>query len=204
MDANNRKRSRAQSRESTRKRVRVHRAVSKNLINQDRVIENRVNNVSSNSNSESENEEQVFSGRKRIQLWALQHNITQNALSDLLKILISFGLTWLPADARTLVQTPRNIDLIDSANGKLWYCGIESNLRKIFGSLSEDLQLNLNINADGVPPHKSAKPEFWPILANIHSKQIFSNLCLVMFCIMFHLLNRFSFSEAIHCFHLVW
>lgn len=103
----------------------------------------------------------------------LQHNITRNALCDLLKILISFGLTWLPSDARTLLETPRNVEIIDAANGKLWYSGLENNLRKIFRTLSNDIELILNFNVDGIPLYNSAKKEFWPILTNAHSMKFF-------------------------------
>lgn len=51
--------------------------------------------------------------------WAIQHNITRNALSDSLKILVLFGLHWLPIDARTLLKTPSHTtNIVDVANGQ--------------------------------------------------------------------------------------
>lgn len=115
----------------------------------------------------------VHSGEVKLRIWALKHNITRDALCDLLKILISIGLNWLPADGRTLLETPKEIELKDSANGKLWFNGVRSNICQIFKNLNSDLRLRLNFNVDGLSPHKSNKHEFWPILANIHGNSIY-------------------------------
>lgn len=61
-----------------------------------------------------------MSSQEKLRQWALKYNITKRAVSDLLKILISVGLTWLPKDSRTLLFTPRNIELVTLSKGKFW------------------------------------------------------------------------------------
>lgn len=78
-------------------------------------------------------------------------------------------MTYLPSDARTVMRTPKNIEIVEKANGKLWYNGIRINLQKIFEFVNKDIQIQLNFNVDGIPLYNSSKKEFWPILANIHS-----------------------------------
>lgn len=148
----------------TRIRVQRHRALRK----QQRLNQNRIDNVPQNEGETTT----VHSGEVKLRMWALKHNITRDAVCDLLKILISIGLNWLPADGRTLLETPKKIELKDSANGKLWFNGVRSNICQIFKTLNRDLRLKLNFNVDGLSPHKSNKHEFWPILANIHGNSI--------------------------------
>lgn len=155
-------------------RVRYHRNVLASLKDQEHEVQSRMekeSNVPVNINvitGEDASKNQQLPTNMTIRLWALKHNITRNALTELLKILISIGLTWLPSDARTLLETPQNNQLEDLANGKFWYNGIQTNLRRIFRTLSTNINILLNFNIDGIPLFNSAKHEFWPILANVH------------------------------------
>lgn len=148
-------------------RDRVRRGVVSSLTEQERFLQNQAQQVEqfpvafTNESDES--------GSAKLHVWAVKHNITRNALTELLKILISFGLTWLPSDSRTLLQTPTSTQLVNVANGQLWYSGIEINLRRIFSETKTSLELMLNFNIDGLPIFDSTKNEFWPILANFHS-----------------------------------
>lgn len=105
-----------------------------------------------------------------LSMWALKHNVTRRSVNDLLKILQEFGLNWLPRDSRTMLKTPRSTNVISMAGGQYWYNGIEHNIRILFQNIQSDLTLRLNINVDGIPLMKSSSTQFWPILANIHSK----------------------------------
>lgn len=149
-----------------RNRDRVRRGIRSNILHQENVIQNRFQNLRENCNTFSDSEP----ASNKLRKWAIDHNITRNALSELLKILITFGLTWLPNDARTLLETPQKTKVVKVANGEMWYNGIEKNIRQIFEYLDRDLELALNFNFDGIPLFKSARKEFWPILANFHSK----------------------------------
>lgn len=73
----------------------------------------------SNETTNTPNEKKLNS-QEKLRRWALKYNISKRAVSDLLKILISIGLIWLPKDSRSLLSTPRTIELITLSNGKLW------------------------------------------------------------------------------------
>lgn len=74
----------------------------------------------------------------------------------------------LPKDYRSLLHTPRFIDISAVGNGQMWYNGIEKSLRIVFSKLNEDKCIALNFNVDGLPIFKSSQKTFWPILASIH------------------------------------
>lgn len=157
-------------------RARRYRRITATLKKQETEIQNRINNHSEISPSASLNlvpqnkSPKTDSAAMKIRLWALKNNITRNALSELLTILISIGLTWLPCDARTLLATPRSTEIKCVANGQMWYNGIKSNLNRILKAIDHTTEVQLNFNVDGVPLFNSSKHEFWPILANLHSK----------------------------------
>lgn len=165
--------SKARKRNKAHRRDRVRRGIRIGMMHQANVIQNRLQNTTGDSENSFDSEALVDSepASHKLRSWAITHNITRNALSDLLKILISLGFSWLPSDARTLLETPRHTEIVNIANGQLWYNGIEQSLRRIFAKTNRDLKLILNFNVDGIPLFDSAKKEFWPILANFHSKQ---------------------------------
>lgn len=47
------------------------------------------------------------------------------ALDELLGILNSHGINSVPLNHRTLLRTPTNVEIIQTAGGSLWYNGIE-------------------------------------------------------------------------------
>lgn len=73
----------------------------------------------------------------------------------------------LPKDYRSLLRTPRFIEISTDAGGQMWYRGIETNLRNIFSNLNENIEIALNFNIDGLPLFKSSQCCFWPILSSI-------------------------------------
>lgn len=80
---------------------------------------------------------------------------------------------YLPKDSRSLLYTPRSIEMKALGNGKMWYNSIEKNLRMIFANLNMNLNIQLCFNTDGLPLFNSSKYHFWPILGSIFGKQIF-------------------------------
>lgn len=86
-------------------------------------IENRSINLICNVQSQTSNQkkEETLASNEKLRQWATKYNISKRAISELLKILISFGLNWLPKDSRTLLATPRFIEMTNLTNGKLWY-----------------------------------------------------------------------------------
>lgn len=157
---------------SSRKRVCFFRDIRKVLNREKGTNDNFSNNSSGRMcNINSTEFDTIDASKKKLQDWALKHRITKQALTDLLKILISIGLTWLPTDSRTFLKTNRVVEIKTVANGKYWYNGIEKNLKLLFSKLETDIVLQLNFNIDGMCLFNSSKSTFWPILCSIHGNK---------------------------------
>lgn len=101
--------------------------------------------------------------------WASEYQITQSALKSLISVLNTHLNADLPKDPRTLMKTPRTVEILDlQDNGKYWHHGLENGLRNRLKHITTDMELSININIDGLPIYKSSPNHFWPILANIH------------------------------------
>lgn len=111
--------------EQNRNRVRFHRAVN-------HIIQNNTDNSIHVNHRQPHNSDQVHGIRETLRQWAIQYNITRSAIDALLKMLILYGMSTLPRDSRTLLSTPRNIEMIPFGNGQFWY---EMNLNLDFPAL---------------------------------------------------------------------
>lgn len=123
--------------------------------------------------------------RSDLRKWANLHNIKHTAINDLLAILNKTFDAKLPIDARTLMETPKNLTISTLANGKdqyYWHYGLEMCLRKCFNQITESIEIFININLDGLPIYKSSKLEFWPILFNVHNMPEFNPMVIGLFC----------------------
>lgn len=110
-----------------------------------------------------------------IKEWSVRHNITHRALKDLLQIMrLQYNDKRLPADPRTILDTPQDIgkSCVEMAGGKYWHFGLQKCLDYWFYDLTEDLSISININIDGLPIHKSSKYQLWPILCNVYDAQL--------------------------------
>lgn len=158
----------------TRKRVKFHREFIKRMQKEEQEIQNFLangNNYNENSDDSSNNENEIYESlEEKLRAWVVKHKIKRIALSDLLKILKSTGLDYLPENSKTLMQTPRTVEIVSSCNGKLWYYGIEKSLRVIFSNIDRDVELLFNFNIDGLPLFHSSTIQFWPICLNIQSE----------------------------------
>lgn len=103
----------------------------------------------------------------QLKIWVLEYHLTQRAVTKLLKILRSCGISRVPLDCRTLMKTPRMIRIENTAGGQLYYNGVTRGLSAVFSKLNSNLSIQLNINADGLPLYKSSPIVFWPMLATI-------------------------------------
>lgn len=124
--------------------------------------------LQSNISSSGSNKTEIIND---IRLWAIENRVTHSATSSLLKILIKYGHD-LPNDARTLYQTPKQVDkIIEMIPGKYYHVGLGNSLkksiRKHYCRSTCPSQINININVDGLPLTKSSGSQFWPILASI-------------------------------------
>lgn len=108
--------------------------------------------------------------KEDLKYWAVTNRISQTAINDLLKILISAGFSALPKDSRTFMHTPKAVDISTLSHGKLWYNGISNCLLKLLSNCDHDLSIHLDFNFDGLPIFNSSKLQFWPILGSIQGK----------------------------------
>lgn len=127
--------------------------------------------------SENETAEQTSDFHSTLRDWALRYNIRTYCLRDLLKILRSIGVPFIPKDPATFLRTPNVIETERIANGEFWYAGISKNLRRILQAAEEPMELNLNIHVDGMQLFNSSSKQFWPILGQIHGWYTNSNDC---------------------------
>lgn len=130
----------------------------------------------------------------KLRNWAIEKNINKRALTALLKILRSCGFA-LPKDSRTLLETPRKVEIVNLAGGKYWHNGLEHCLTQVFSKLSSNLCVRLNINIDGLPLFKSSPITFWPILANVYGNiPVHSIMCHLFNIYQLRYINLWKFS----------
>lgn len=165
----------------TRNRVQLLRGIrsimtqnSVSQLNVNKLKQTMKNNESASvSNEHTSSSNHCLSDRlsnlsSKLRTWAIEKNINKRAITALLKILRSFGLTSLPEDSRTLLETPRKVDIVELAGGKYWHNGLKNCMTQVFGQLSSNMCVEININFDGLPLFKSSPLNLWPILANVH------------------------------------
>lgn len=143
-------------------------------------------NCATTSNNANVNLEKRKSQSEHINLtsslanWSQQHNITHSALDGLLKLLHPFH-SFLPRDSRTLLQTPKHVNVVDCDGGSYIYFGLLFNIveKASFGLVTQNrypimdaklrenddiFLLSITLNVDGLPVHASTTNSFWPIL----------------------------------------
>ena len=94
-----------------------------------------INYESSNSESDDEfgllNEQaENFSWKVNLAEWKHTHDITDVAMNDLLPMMKRLDLD-LPADARSLTQTPRNLVMKSIGGGSYYHFGIAEQIQKL-------------------------------------------------------------------------
>lgn len=123
--------------------------------------------------------------RDNLRNWALQFGISHLALCSLLKIIeMRVGENCVPQDARTLLQTHRNVIPVQalSGGGEYWHNGLTKCLSNAFQNLKKPISISLNINIDGIPVFNSSKVSFWPILSNITEFPKISPMVVGIYC----------------------
>lgn len=158
-------------REQTKNRARIFRGIQ-SILKQDNIalvntiqLKNKILNPNSSTSSEKVEPPRLPDA---LRLWAIDYKIKRRALTALLKLLISFGARSLPRDSRSLLKTPRFVEIKDQSGGQYWHNGFEKAISQVFCKLSSNLRVEINLNLDGLPLGKSSKTQFWPILANFH------------------------------------
>ena len=142
------------------------------------VITSDMNESMEVDNNSYENENHVNQPKnfqEELRLWAVKHNISLLAVSDLLKLYAKHHPdSNLPKDARTLLKTKRKIICEDFGNNDSFaYLGLEKGITQLLQhTKSSSRTLNLIINIDGTPLHNSTKKEVWPILCMVKDLSI--------------------------------
>lgn len=108
--------------------------------------------------------------RTKLSEWALATQPTQHQLRELLKVCNDTLPFKLPQDPRTILGTPRCINLFTFEDcSQYWHHGLIDPLKSALKNMkSLPDRLSLNINVDGLTIYESSKEEFWPILCNIY------------------------------------
>lgn len=106
-----------------------------------------------------------------LQSWYRDFNISHQALSALLKFLNRNGFSELPNDSRSLLQTPKQRDVVSMPPGNYIHIGLNKAIT-FYLKCSEftPSELTIDINIDGVPISKSSNSSFWLILAKLFSE----------------------------------
>lgn len=153
------------------------------------VVSNNLNSLSIISSSSAGNLSDQ-SKRNQLAMWAVQHNITHTALGNLLKLVKEWiPFENIPKDPRTLLGTPRSVNISNVVGGEMYHFGIRSQLIRCIESglqhfdtpcvehlLTHKNLITLKIGIDGLPISKSSNLQFWPILGSIDqsvSKNVF-------------------------------
>ncbi|KYN02828.1 hypothetical protein ALC62_06346 [Cyphomyrmex costatus] len=96
--------------------------------------------------------------------------VSHSAINSLLKILVKYGHN-IPIDARTVLQTPKRVEIIKMVPGKYYHAGLveglKKSIRKHYCRITCPLKILINVGIDGLPLTKSSGSQFWPILASI-------------------------------------
>jgi len=102
-----------------------------------------------------------------VRRWALSSNLNHEQLRGFLSIWNKHvPLENLPSDPRTVLRTPRQIEL---KNENYWHHGLRRALSVLEKVQNLDLpeEISLRFNMDGLPIFKSTTKEVWPILVDI-------------------------------------
>lgn len=112
----------------------------------------------------------------QLKSWVAHNQISMRCVDGLLDILRTNGHTELPKSYRTLLSTPRNIELATFGDSKYWYRGLVDCLKTVFFSLDRDLGIELKFNIDGLPIFNSSQIQFWPILASVYGENYIAKI----------------------------
>lgn len=125
---------------------------------------NFVNNFEfTNTNNDSPNS--IISW---FQEWSIKNNITHVALNELISR-IKPKYPELPKDARTLLGTPRKVNIDVVAPGHYYHFGLSNSIETLLSRCPfQNLHcIEVNINIDGLPLFKSSSSQVYPILCNL-------------------------------------
>ena len=105
---------------------------------------------------------------KDLARWVLNYQISRNTSNDLLTILRQNGHFEMPKCTSTLLKIQRQVHTEIKCGGDNIYLGISNGISRVFASnpyLQMDSAIvDLVVNVDGAPLHKSSSTQIWPII----------------------------------------
>lgn len=110
--------------------------------------------------------------KESLRNWVNTFEIKANAVDQLLKLLNENGVPDLPATSRTLLKTPRDVQLRRISDVDYFYFGFSTMLDSVLKNypinmISSVDTLELLLNIDGFPLFKSSQVSAWPLLGAI-------------------------------------
>jgi len=111
--------------------------------------------------------------------WAVNYNISQNAVDGLLEVLRNdFELDFLPKRCKTLLGlgSSKVINIRQVEPGIYYHFGLAFGIKRFTSIINfSDSLIKIALGIDGLPLSKSSGSSFWPILAYIqpYSKHVF-------------------------------
>jgi hypothetical protein len=115
------------------------------------------------------------------------YNLPRKATNDLLELLRKsgrFNKEDIPKDAKTILGTPRHVDVVKKCGGEYVYFGIQHWITSLFENRSNNAilqQVSIDVNIDGIPIQKSSNLQLWPILCSLVGIDI-PPFCVAIFC----------------------
>ena len=140
-----------------------------------------VSSDSTQASNDSLYDEEDHTLNKDLAVWAVKSGCTREALNSMLAILRLHGHDDLPKDSRTLLKTPRNVEVSEISDGQYHYLGILRGIKntfQIFPEIKQQDTISLTVNIDGLPLSKSSKSQLWPILGSINDSDHVFNTAL--------------------------
>ncbi|XP_011858804.1 PREDICTED: uncharacterized protein LOC105556332 isoform X3 [Vollenhovia emeryi] len=104
-----------------------------------------------------------------IREWALEGGVLSMEKLNNLLLRLHVVHPTLPKNYKSLLKTPRHLNIIQMEQAEIWYKSIRFNLDAML--LEEYLktyrQICIDVNMDGLPISKSSPLKFWPILGRL-------------------------------------
>jgi hypothetical protein len=99
--------------------------------------------------------------------WAIGNHISHVASTELMTR-VKPKYPELPTDARSLLKTPRKINVQSIPPGYYYHFGLRDCIEELVSRYFENLpSIRVNVNVDGLPLFKSSSSQVYPILRNL-------------------------------------
>ncbi|KAE8739074.1 hypothetical protein FOCC_FOCC015430 [Frankliniella occidentalis] len=100
--------------------------------------------------------------------WTLEGGVTMNKVDDLLRRLHRVHPS-LPLSYKTLLETPKNIEVLECGDGTMWYLGISPQLQRVLSPqyFDDHNDIAIDVNIDSVPIFSNSNVNFVPILGRL-------------------------------------